>query len=108
MCACMCLCMCMCMCVYLCACVYGPRYINANGLQQNVSLLAIVRDLKTAGLMDQLLLHGVSRVSDSQGIETIFFSFFPRATAIPSRKTKKGVPEVGVSEEGVCCKIVFL
>ena len=36
--------------------------------------------------------------------------FFQEQTAIPSTKKKKemGVPEIGVSEEGVCCKIIFL
>jgi len=44
--------------------VFGPnRYINANGLHQNASLLAIVEDLNSPGLMDLLLEHGVSRVS---------------------------------------------
>ncbi len=48
-------------------CVYGVcRYINANGLEQNVSLLAIVRDLKVTSLVQRLLLHGVSRVSSRQ------------------------------------------
>ena len=38
-------------------------------------------------------------------VEKLLF-LFPSATAIPSREKKK--KEMGVSEEGVCCKIVFL
>ena len=45
----------------------------------------------------------------SQGIVCLLLFVFSRATTIPSRKKKEmGVPEVGVSEEGIYCKIVFL
>ena len=36
------------------------------------------------------------------------FCNFQEPTAIPSRKEEVGVPEVGVSEEGVCYKIICL
>ena len=52
----------------------------------------------------------VGLVSVLSSLIVQFHAFlFLFATAIPSRKKKvMGVPEVGVSEEGVCCKIVFL
>ena len=37
------------------------------------------------------------------------FFVFQEPTTIPSRKKNEvGVPEVGESEEGVCCKITFV
>ena len=40
-------------------------------------------------------------------VVVLFFPLFlPSATTIPRRK--RGVAEVGVAEEGVCCKIIFL
>ena len=58
------------------------------------------------------LIHSQTRNSMNY-IKELSDSFFQEPTAIPSRKKKKkkkevGVPEVGVSEERVCCKIVFL
>ena len=36
----------------------------------------------------------------------IYLFIYQEPTDIPSRK--KNVPDVGVSEDGVCCKIIFL
>ena len=53
--------------VYMCVmflCVYY-RFINLHGLKQNVGLIAIVQNLKPIQLIDELLLNGVSRVSET-------------------------------------------
>lgn len=47
------------------------RFSNLYGLQQNVTLVAIVRDLKSAKQIDQLLVHGVSRVSENSMVAVV-------------------------------------
>ena len=52
--------------------------------------------------------NALSEMNDKEKKDIIYFYYYKR-DAIPSRKIKQtGVPEVGVSEEGVCCKVVFL
>ena len=55
------------------------------------------------------LLKKLEPVHTAVNYEGIFFLFFFKSQPpYQGGKKKKGLPEVGVSEEGVCCKIVFL
>ena len=51
----------------------------------------------------------LNEMAEESGNVLLLLLLLQETTAIPSRKKNEvGVPEVGVSEEGDCCKIIFL